>query len=105
MKSCSELISYSYYHSFLTKKIGLATARAGNVVGGGDWSDNRIVTDIMNHYFNKKELIIRNINSIRPWQYVIDVTYGYLLAQKLYEKPKNLVLDGISPPQKKIKYQ
>ena len=86
-KSCAELITYSYFHSFFKhKNIGLASARAGNVIGGGDWSKDRLVTDIMNSYFNNMKLQIRNPNSTRPWQHVIEVLYGYLiLAEKMHK--------------------
>jgi|ETNmetMinimDraft_33_1059910.scaffolds.fasta_scaffold07336_2 CDP-glucose 4,6-dehydratase len=64
--------------------IGLATVRAGNVIGGGDFSENRIVPDIFNHIIKKKKLVLRNPNSYRPWQHVFDVLSGYLnLAIKL----------------------
>ena len=104
-KVSSELVSYSYYHSFFKeKKIGLATARAGNVIGGGDWSKNRIITDVVNYYFNNKKLVIRDLNSIRPWQYILDVTYGYLLlAKNLLNFQINIAQVGILPPLKKIK--
>lgn len=102
-KSCSELVSYSYYHSFFKeKKIGLATARAGNVIGGGDWSKNRIITDIVNYYFNNKKLVIRDLNSIRPWQYILDVTYGYLLlAKNLFKSPNKYSSGWNFAPSKK----
>ena len=89
-KACSELISFSYFHSFFkSKKIGLATARAGNIIGGGDWSDYRLIPDIIKSSFNKRKLIIRNPESCRPWQYVLDVTNGYLmLARKLHANYK-----------------
>jgi CDP-glucose 4,6-dehydratase len=89
-KSCSELISYSYQKSFFEKSKykGFATVRAGNVIGGGDWSKNRIVPDIMNSIFNKKKLILRNPNSIRPWQHVLEPISGYLkLIELIYKKP------------------
>jgi CDP-glucose 4,6-dehydratase len=85
-KGCSEIISSAYYRSFLKKEgINLATARAGNVIGGGDWAKNRLIPDIL-HSFEKNETIeIRNPDSIRPWQHVLEPLSGYLLlAQKLY---------------------
>ncbi|MDC3207065.1 CDP-glucose 4,6-dehydratase, partial [Pelagibacteraceae bacterium] len=80
-KSCCDIIVNSYYKSFFKKhdKIFISSARAGNVVGGGDWSPNRIITDIYFSITKSKKLLIRNPNSIRPWQYVMDVIYGYLL--------------------------
>ena len=90
-KACAEIISSSYYKSFFSNqgiKRGLATVRAGNVVGGGDWSKDRIVPDIINSIIKKNKLKIRNPYSKRPWQYILDVLYGYIiLAEKLYKNP------------------
>jgi len=58
--------------------VGLATVRAGNVIGGGDFSENRIIPDIIKHIVNKKRLTLRNPKSYRPWQHVFDVLSGYL---------------------------
>ena len=70
--------------------IGLATARAGNVIGGGDWSPDRIIRDLMRAFERKETLILRNPNSIRPWQHVLDSLNGYLmLAERMYAEPKN----------------
>tara|TARA_B100000963_G_scaffold361948_1_gene401146 strand:- start:367 stop:1410 length:1044 start_codon:yes stop_codon:yes gene_type:complete len=89
-KACAEIISNSYYKSYFSfNKIGVATARAGNVIGGNDFSKDRIIPDL---YFSKKrdkDVFIRNPKSTRPWQNVIDVVYGYcLLAENLYKKPE-----------------
>ena len=90
-KACAEIITSSYYNSFLSvqeKKRGLATVRAGNVVGGGDWSKDRIIPDIIQSIKQKKKIRLRNPNSKRPWQYILDVLYGYLtLSEKLYSDP------------------
>jgi CDP-glucose 4,6-dehydratase len=87
-KSCAELVVNSYYRSFFKKKnIFVATARAGNVIGGGDFSKDRILPDYIRSLSKKKKLILRSPNSIRPWQHVIDPLYGYLLLlMKLYKK-------------------
>jgi CDP-glucose 4,6-dehydratase len=78
-KSCSEIITRSYYESFLRKnEISLATARSGNVVGGGDWSKDRLVPDIIRSITDGKTLNIRHPNAIRPWQHVLDTIDGYL---------------------------
>jgi len=84
-KAAVELLTSSYKKSFFdNKKISIATARAGNVVGGGDWSKNRIIPDIIKAWQNKKKLKIRHPYSIRPWQHVLESLYGYiLLAQKI----------------------
>ena len=85
-KACAEIISSSYYKSFMKPAdIGLATARAGNVIGGGDWSKDRLIPDAIRSWVKEQELVVRNPNSIRPWQHVLDPIYGYLLlAEKLY---------------------
>jgi CDP-glucose 4,6-dehydratase len=89
-KGCSELITNSYLKSFFSKEntAHIASARAGNVIGGGDWADNRILPDIMRAYQNKESSSIRNPNSVRPWQFVLEPLFGYL---KLGEK---LLLEG-----------
>ena len=94
-KSCAELVVNSYNHSFFKEKnIYVATARAGNVIGGGDFSKDRILPDYFRSLLKKKGLILRSPNFIRPWQHVLDPLYGYLLLlMKLYKKQK---LGGIS---------
>ena len=88
-KACAEIIAESYYKSFLKKKkIGLATTRAGNVIGGGDWSPNRLVPDCINWLINKQTIKIRRPNFNRPWQHVLDPLYCYIqLSYQLYKKP------------------
>lgn len=85
-KACAELVTNSYNNSFFKNSIiNVATVRAGNVIGGGDWSKNRIVPDILNAFNFKKKLYVRNPVSTRPWQHVIEPLSGYLkLARKLY---------------------
>lgn len=88
-KACAELVVSSYIKSFyLGSKINVATARAGNVIGGGDWSKNRIVPDIISAYNAKKELIVRNPKSTRPWQHVIEPLGGYLKLARLLAQNK-----------------
>ena len=89
-KSCAELAVNSYNHSFFKKKkIFVATARAGNVIGGGDFSKDRIIPDYFRSLSLSKKLILRSPNSIRPWQHIIDPLYGYLLLlMKLHNKQK-----------------
>ena len=88
-KVCCETIFYSYINSFFNKdrrKI-LATARAGNVIGGGDYSEDRLIPDIIKSVDKNKKIIVRNPNSIRPWQHVLEPLSGYLiLAEKLFNK-------------------
>ena len=92
-KASAELIFYSYFHSFFKKKknLYLATARAGNVIGGGDWSKDRIVTDLIKSLENNSKLKVRYPNSTRPWQHVLEPIYGYLiLGNKLYLNKNNI---------------
>lgn len=87
-KGCSELVTNSYMKSFFTSSDCLiASARAGNVIGGGDWAEHRIIPDVFRAYFSNQDLVIRNPNATRPWQFVLEPIFGYLkLAQTLYEK-------------------
>jgi CDP-glucose 4,6-dehydratase len=88
-KACSELITTAYYRTFL-RGLGtsVATVRAGNVIGGGDWSDNRLVPDAVNAILDNKQLNLRYPNATRPWQHVLDPLNGYIkLAEKLWEQP------------------
>lgn len=87
-KGCSELVTSSYMKSFFNSGDCLvASARAGNVIGGGDWADHRIIPDVFRAYFSKQDLVIRNPMATRPWQFVLEPIFGYLkLAQTLYEK-------------------
>lgn len=86
-KGCAELVTSSYRRSFLKKQgIGLASVRAGNVIGGGDWAHNRLIPDILRSFEKKEPIIVRNPRATRPWQHVLDPLSGYLiLAQKLFE--------------------
>lgn len=90
-KSSMEIITRAYFKSFFEKKkkkIGISTGRAGNVIGGGDWSQNRIIPDSIKSIFNEKTVLIRNPNFNRPWQHVLEPIKGYLiLAMKQFKKP------------------
>lgn len=90
-KACSEIVTHSYRKSFYEGKsisCGIATARAGNVIGGGDFSENRIVPDIFRAARGGKELKIRMPEAVRPWQLVLEPLDGYLkLAEALYKYP------------------
>ena len=87
-KACAEIVTGSYNDSFFyNSKTNIASVRAGNVIGGGDWSKNRIVPDILKAYNQNKELFVRNPKSTRPWQHVIEPISGYLkLARVLFHK-------------------
>ena len=108
-KACTEIISNAFRETyFQNSKIKLATVRAGNVLGGGDFADNRIIPDLMRAYYQKKNCLIRNKDFIRPWQHVLDPLYGYIkLAEKLYlSKNFNIEYDSawnFGPTEKKRK--
>lgn len=86
-KSCSELVTHSYKRSFLDEKgIAVSTARAGNVIGGGDFAENRIIPDCVRAALNGEVIGIRNPYSIRPFQHVLEPIYAYLMiAMKQYQ--------------------
>ena len=92
-KGCAELVTAAYRNSYFHPEkykehgIALASGRAGNVIGGGDWSDDRLIPDIIRAITQGKPVNIRNPLAIRPWQHVLEPLCGYLLlAQKLYEE-------------------
>lgn len=92
-KGCAELLTAAYRNSYFNPedyakhRIALATVRAGNVIGGGDWADDRLIPDIMRAMEFGQQVKIRNPHAIRPWQHVLEPLSGYLiLAQKLYEE-------------------
>jgi CDP-glucose 4,6-dehydratase len=90
-KACSELVTASYIHSFFSGEdsAGVASGRAGNVIGGGDWAENRIVPDIFRAFQSKSSLHVRNPTFVRPWQFVLEPVYGYLkLAMALHRHGK-----------------
>jgi CDP-glucose 4,6-dehydratase len=93
-KACSELLIDSYRNSFFNTKNfdrhlkGIAVARAGNVIGGGDWSKDRLIPDIVRSLIANKPVVIRNPNAVRPWQHVLEPVVGYLnLGMHLVKKP------------------
>ncbi len=91
-KACSEIITSSYRNSFFSINsydihgVGLATARAGNVIGGGDWAGDRLIPDCIRSLLANSEILLRNPGAVRPWQHVLEPLSGYMrLAQKLCE--------------------
>ena len=79
-KACAELITDSMRSSYFSNSnIQVSTVRAGNVVGGGDWSDKRLVPDLIRSIKNKNSFFLRNPNFVRPWQHVLDPLFGYLI--------------------------
>ena len=105
-KGCAELVTSAYRRSFLQNQgIGLASARAGNVIGGGDWAENRLIPDILRSFEKNKSVVIRNPKATRPWQHVLEPLSGYLiLAQKMYND-KNKYAEGwnFGPNEKDVK--
>jgi len=90
-KSCSELVTYSYRNSFFNDKSApaISTARSGNVIGGGDYSQDRIIPDCIRAVEAKKDIVVRNPCSVRPYQHVLDCLSGYLtLAEKQFVDKK-----------------
>ncbi len=93
-KACAELVVGAYRNSFFNPKdygrthhVAIATARAGNVIGGGDWAKDRLVPDIVKAISEGRKVLIRNPEAIRPWQHVLEPLSGYLmLAESLYTK-------------------
>lgn len=88
-KSCSELVTHSYADSFFSdKSVAISTARAGNVIGGGDFAKDRIIPDCVRAVENGSIIVVRNPHSIRPYQHVLEPLFAYLMiAQKQYEDP------------------
>lgn len=92
-KGCAELVTAAYRNSFFNASdyrrhgVALATGRAGNVIGGGDWATDRLICDCVRALLAGEKIVIRNPKAIRPWQHVLEPLSGYvLLAQRLYEQ-------------------
>jgi len=90
-KACAEIVSAAYRQSFFPvaeiakHRVALATARAGNVIGGGDWSTDRLIPDLVRGFLAKEPVRIRRPKAIRPWQHVLEPIFGYIrLAEELY---------------------
>ncbi len=94
-KACAELVVEAFKHSYFAPQpgsaetpVGIATVRAGNIVGGGDWAGNRLIPDAVRAFAAKRPLVLRNPDALRPWQHVLDPLRGYLaLAERLFEAP------------------
>ena len=99
-KAATEIAISSWRDSFCTTKnkgshLAIASARSGNVIGGGDWAKDRILPDVIRSLENDKEIFIRNPKSTRPWQHVLDPLSGYIvLAEKLYQSKKQFNKDS-----------
>lgn len=95
-KACSEMVTAAYRSSFFNPehhdvhKVSLASARAGNVIGGGDWAKDRLIPDCIKSLTNKEPILIRNPNAVRPWQHVLESLSGYLiLCEKQYDASRD----------------
>jgi CDP-glucose 4,6-dehydratase len=93
-KACAELVARAFRESYFSaaaggeRRIGIASARAGNVIGGGDWTLHQLIPDTIEALSQGKPVVLRNPGAIRPWQHVLDCLSGYLtLAEALYEQP------------------
>jgi CDP-glucose 4,6-dehydratase len=86
-KACAELLTASYRSSFFKNSdVNIATARAGNVIGGGDWAKDRLIPDILSAISKNNKIIVRNLDAIRPWQHVLEPLSGYLmLVEDIYK--------------------
>jgi CDP-glucose 4,6-dehydratase len=89
-KAATELVVACYRDAFLAREgVAIASARAGNVIGGGDWSEERLIPDAMRAWSNKRSLIVRRPDAIRPWQHVLEPLSAYLLlSERLWRDPK-----------------
>jgi CDP-glucose 4,6-dehydratase len=90
-KACSEIVSAAYRSSYFGEvgSTALATARAGNVIGGGDWAEDRLIPDVMRAALAHAPVVVRRPGAVRPWQHVLDPVSGYLLlAERLWEEPE-----------------
>ncbi len=90
-KACSELVIHSYRASFFSKAndTQVASVRAGNVIGGGDWGLYRLVPDLVRAATSGEPIVLRHVDAIRPWQFVLDPLHGYvLLAERLYDRAR-----------------
>jgi CDP-glucose 4,6-dehydratase len=105
-KACAELVARAFRTSFFSaedkadRKIGVANARAGNVIGGGDWTPYQLIPDSIGAFAEGRPVVLRHPSAIRPWQHVLDCLDGYLtLAEALYEDPAGFADDwNFGPP-------
>ncbi|MDO9318895.1 MAG: CDP-glucose 4,6-dehydratase [Gammaproteobacteria bacterium] len=99
-KAASEIVIASYRDAFLKQQgIAIASARAGNVIGGGDWSEDRLIPDAVRAWQTASTLEIRRPQAIRPWQHVLEPLFGYLnLAEKLWNQPELAGAYNFGPP-------
>lgn len=98
-KSCSELVTHSYINSFFhDRKVAVSTARAGNVIGGGDFANDRIIPDCVRAAWKKEKIIVRNPHSTRPYQHVLEPLFAYLMiAAAQYENKEYAGFYNVGP--------
>lgn len=98
-KSCSELVTHSYTKSFFgDKEVAVSTARAGNVIGGGDFAKDRIIPDCVRAATSQQDIILRNPHSVRPYQHVLEPLYAYLMiAMEQYQNPDKQGCYNVGP--------
>lgn len=98
-KAAAEIVAASYRASFFAaRKVGLATARAGNVIGGGDWAEDRLIPDAVRAWQNGQTLQVRRPRAVRPWQHVLEPLGGYMgLAQRLWQTPDGIESYNFGP--------
>lgn len=90
-KACAEIATAAWRRSFFKDDVLVATVRAGNVIGGGDWSEDRLIPDAVRAAKNNTALVVRNPDAVRPWQHVLDPVHGYLmLGERLMNRDKEL---------------
>jgi len=91
-KGCAELVTAAYRSSYFAdpeRRVGISSARAGNVIGGGDWAKDRLIPDVVGAFAAGRPAIVRNPGSVRPWQHVLEPLAGYLtLAERVYDQPE-----------------
>jgi CDP-glucose 4,6-dehydratase len=89
-KGCAELVTSAFRRSFFENgsAVAVASARAGNVIGGGDWAADRIIPDAMRAFSDEQILLVRNPGAVRPWQHVLEPLSGYMtLCEKIWDQP------------------
>ena len=105
-KASSEILFKSFYETYIKNKnkfLTVCTARAGNVIGGGDWSEKRLIPDSMKSWLLNKEILIRNPGATRPWQHVLEAVFGYLMLAKKMSQNKKLNGESFNFSSNKIK--
>jgi CDP-glucose 4,6-dehydratase len=104
-KACAELVIHSYRHSFFkNSKTKIVSVRAGNILGGGDWSKDRIVVDAVRSIQESQPILLRDPSAVRPWQHVLDASYGYLQVAKYALEPDAIFVPSwnFGPSEKEV---